>query len=781
VTIAGRIIVLFLASGLFLISIATAYLTNREYDVALQDLVDRAIVRAQDRPELEYAIYRENTAVLKPLLQNFLDSEATTAAWAFNSQGDELTSLSGPGGTAIPAPSLASIRSRAAVPEITLVAFDKTMNDTGTGFWSTLIAEDPTLYLSIPIFSPLGPVGKNLGLSDFAAAQAPVDDSASLVVIGYLNLALDHAVLLRDVSVTANWIFMGSFLLLILATIPVYLYSRQTMAPITGLNAVASQYLSGNFDRTLSADPVGEYRDIALVINNAIKNSFRRNEEVDLERKLLQLTAGERASQLSQREEELNRVTAEISATREELHRLANYDHLTSLPNRELFSEQLGLLLRLCSRDAKPLAILILNIDNFHRINDSLGRSAGDALLQEVGKRLERCLRSGDVLAHNVKSEGSPSVSRLSGDEFALVVGQLENAETAGVVAQRIIEQLMQPMTVEGHELVVVPKVGIATAPRNGLEVDELLRYATTAMHHARSVTGGSFLFYKDDMEDTGHFDIKMEAELRKAIERDELSLHYQPQVDTTNGSIVCAEALLRWEHPEFGDVSPAQFIQLAEETGLIWELGDWVVAEVCQLVSEFTRQGIELPRVAVNISPQQIQLAFVERLGEMLKESGIAPDKLELGLSEAILVNRDSTVVKFLQQLKELGVYLSLENFGTSHAPISYLSRYPLDEIKIDRSFVAGCDQHASSARLVKAIIAMSNSLGLPTVAEGVETVGECRFLSDNGVIKMRGYLFSKPVPSEDLRKLLAVPWHYMGQIQKMAQMAEMTAPRAT
>jgi len=624
-------------------------------------------------------------------------------------------------------------------------------------------------------------VGKHLGLSDFVAARTPSGNDASLVVIGYLNLAFNHSILLHEVSLTANRIFAGGFFLLILCTVPVYLYARQTMAPLTQLNKVASQFLSGEFDRTLAADPTGEYRDIALVINGAIKHSVKRTEEVDLEHKLLVLTAGERASQLSQREEELTRVTAEINATKEELRRLTNYDHLTSLPNRQLFTEQLGLLLRICARDAKPLAVLIMNIDNFHRITDSLGRSAGDALRQEVGNRLVGCLRGSDVLAHNVDSEGKTNVSRFSGDEFALALTQLDSAESAGAIAQRVIEKLMQPMTIDSHELVIVPKIGIVTAPRHGLDGEDLLRFATTAMHHARAASGGCFLFYNDDMEDTGHSDIKMEAELRRAIQREELSVHYQPQVDTTNGSIVCAEALLRWEHTEFGEVSPAQFIQLAEETGLIWELGDWVVAEVCRQVSEFAAEGIDLPRVAVNVSPQQVQPAFVERLREVLRETGVEPARLELGLSEAILVNRDSSVLKFLQELKELGVYLSLENFGTSNAPIGYLSRYPLDELKIDRSFVAGCDQSASSARLVQAIIAMSDSLGLPTVAEGVETVGECRFLADRGVIKMRGYLFSKPVTAEELRKLLEVPWHYMGQIQKMAQMAELTSPRAT
>jgi len=336
-------------------------------------------------------------------------------------------------------------------------------------------------------------------------------------------------------------------------------------------------------------------------------------------------------------------------------------------------------------------------------------------------------------------------------------------------------------MTIEGHELVVKPIIGIAVAPRNGMDAENLLRKATTAMHHARSISEGNFLFYKDDMEDTGQGDLKMESELRKAIERDELSLHYQPQVDTSNGSIICAEALLRWEHPEFGQVSPARFIPLAEKTELIQELGDWVLVEACRQMNVFKEQGLELPRIAVKISPRQIQPAFVTRLRDVLQSSNLSPSTLELGLSEAILMDHDSNVLNFLQELKEVGVYLSLENFGTGHAPIGYLSRHPLDEIKIDRSFVADCDKRKSAASLVKAIIAMANSLELRTVAEGVETEGEYRFLADNGVDTMRGYLFSKPVPAAELQQLLVVPWHYMAQLQRMALMAELASSSAT
>ena len=776
-TIAGKINFLFIVSGLFLISMATGYVAQREYEVTLDDLIGKAQVRTHSRPELQFYLYREDKRGLEQILDNFLDSQAITGAVAYSSLSETLSSRNINGAAPGDAPSLAPIRAESAISDTNLVAFDEYHNFSGTGFWPTLIAGNPTMYLTMPIFSPVNPTAKNLALSDFAKALTEPKSNDSLVVIGYINLAIDRSVLLRQVSHTANRILLGGLALLILCTIPIYLITRRETAPIIKLTQIAHQILSGEIDTKTRIDTSGEYSDIAKVLSGIIENPALLEHEDGLEHKLLLLTAGERASQLSIREEELSKATEEISEAREQLHKLANYDHLTSLPNRQLFTEQLNLLLRLCARNAKPLALLILKLDDFHRINESLGRTAGDLLLQEAGKRLAGCLRGSDILAHNVDSNEELNISRLGGDEFAMVLSQLDSIDTAGLVAQRLTERLIEPMTIEGREIVVKPNIGIAVAPRNGMEAEDLLRGATTALHHAKSISEGNFLFYRDDMEDTGQDDLKMESELRKAIERGELTLHYQPQVDTSNGSIICAEALLRWEHPEFGQVSPAQFIPLAEKNGLIWELGEWVLVEACRQMGEFKEQGLELPRVAIKISPRQIQPAFATRLREVLQSSDISPSMLELGLSEAVLMDHDSIALKFLQELKEIGVYLSLENFGTGHAPIGYLSRHPLDEIKIDRSFVADCDKRKSAASLVKAIIAMANSLELRTVAEGVETEGEYRFLADNGVSVMRGYLFSKPITAAELQQLLVVPWHYMAQLQRMALMADLAS----
>ncbi len=777
-TIARKVTAVFIFLGLLLSCIATGSIAQREYQVALDGLVDAALARALNRPDLQLHFYRHDEARLKEFLGGFLHSNAVSVAIAYSNIGEVMARTDASYSTPRNIPSLEVTRADFSVTEPGLIAFDSAQKRTGTGFWSSLRASSPTILLTMPVFSPVNPNAKGLELLDFVEPLLePGAKNESRMVIGYINLAIDRRILLHDIRPTVSRTLFCSLALVMLCVIPVYLITRRATASLTQLKQVADAILSGADPQRLAIATDDEFKDIARVLNTVTENSANQKHELGLDQKLLILTAEERAAQLAIREQQLSKATEEISATRAELHRLANYDRLTSLPNRQLFIEQLELLLRMCARNAKPLAVLFLNLDNFSRINESLGRSAGDSLLQEVARRLVGCLRSSDILAHFLNANEGMNVSRLGGDEFAVVLGQLDSIDAAGFVAQRITERLVEPMTIDGHELVVHSSIGIAIAPRNGMDVEGLLRSASTAMHHAKATSDSNFLFFREDMEAADQDDLKIESELRRAIDRNELSLHYQPQVDTTNGSIICAEALLRWDNPAFGRVSPARFIPLAEKIGLIWELGDWVLVEVCRQMKALRDRGLELPRIAINISPQQFKPAFVTRLREVLLAANLSPSMLELGLSEVILMDNDSDVLKFLRELKETGIYLSLENFGTNHAPISYLGRHPLDEIKIDRSFVLDCDTRKDAARLVKAIIAMAKSLNLHTVAEGVETAGQYRFLAANGVSIMRGYLFSKPVPAAELQQLLVVPWHFMPQLQRMALMTQLTA----
>jgi diguanylate cyclase (GGDEF)-like protein len=781
-TITRKVSLFFISLGVLLSCIATGYVAHREYQVALDSVVDSALARALNRPDLQLYFYRQDEARLKEFFAALLESKAATAVIAYSNLGDVMARSDASDSTPRNIPSLEATRVDFPVAETGLIAFNKAAERIRTGFWSTLTARESTIILTIPIFSPVDPNVKGNELSNLAQTLIePGQKRDSLVVLGYLNLAIDSSILLREARLRIRGVFLYSIALVMLCALAVYLTTKKATASLGELKDLATHILSGEDAIQLKLATDDEFTDIARVLNSVTEKSAREQHEAVLDHKLLVLKADERAAQLSIREQQLSKATEEISATREELHRLANYDRLTTLPNRQLFIEQLELLLRICARNAKPLALLFLNLDEFHRINESLGRSGGDSLLQEVAKRLVACLRSSDILSHYVDTNKGVNVSRIGGDEFAVVLGQLDSIEAAGFVAQRIVDRLIEPMTINGNELVVKTSIGIAIAPRNGMDAEVLLRSASTAMHGAKSTVDSSFLFYREDMEATHQDDLKLESELRKAIDRGELSLHYQPQVDTTNGSVICAEALLRWENAEFGQVSPAQFIPLAEKMGLIWELGDWVLVEACRQMKAFKDRGLDLPRIAINISPQQFKPAFVTRVRQVLLATKLPPSMLELGLSEVVLMDNDNDILKFLQELKETGVYLSLENFGTNHAPIGYLGRHPLDEIKIDRSFVLGCDTRKDAARLIKAIIAMAKSLNLHIVAEGVETAGQYQFLVANGVNIMRGYLFSKPVPAAELQQLLVVPWHFMSQLQRMALIADLkTYPEA-
>lgn len=776
-TVVGRINLLFISATLIMGCILTVYTAQREYQVNLNQLVQGALARVQSRPDLQVDIYRQDKAGLEDILGDFLEPRPMSLAVAYNSGGEILARRDAANTPPHQLPPFDTLRADFPTVEPGLMALGTHRQPAGTGFWSSLASGKSLLHLTMPVFSPVNPTQKGLTTLDFVTAMGEPGVKDSLVVMGYIHLGIDREELMQDIGPTVSRVFFASLALITLCALAVFLMTRRITRPLSQLAQLADQVTSGEqLGEHIEIEGGKEFREIATALNGVLGDvsSFKREKSVD--NKLLTWKVDESASKLSVRSDELHKATEEISETRDQLHQMAYYDSLTALPNRRLFTEQLSLLLRLNERKGKPLALLFLNLDNFKRINDSLGHSAGDLLLQEVGKRLVSCLRSSDMLAHYVESGPRIDVSRLGGDEFTVVLNQLDNSDSAGLVAQRLIKKLAEPLTIDHQEVVVTPSIGIAVAPRDAVEVEGLLKAAGIAMHHAKASARDDFLFYKEDMEATGLDHLKLESDLRKAIERNELLLHYQPQVDTANGSIVGAEALLRWEHPEYGLVPPFRFISLAEEIGLIEELGDWVLVEACRQMKEFREQGLELPRVAINVSAFQFSSLFTNRVKEVLTQADLPPSVLELGLSEGILMDNDKSTLKSLQELEELGVYLSVDNFGTSYAPLGYLGRCPIDELKIDRSFVVDCDIREESARLVKAITSMAKSLDLHTVAEGVETEGEYQFLINNGARIMQGYLFSKPVPADELKKQLVVPWHFMTQIQRIALTRELS-----
>lgn len=763
--IATRINVLFLSVAVLLGLVATGFTAFREYHIARERLVEVSLASILSRPDLQLEIYRRNSARLEQALESLIEPPGVVVVTAMDGQGEELARRER-GRYRIPP--FQALRGELSVTETGLTAVDSLGRPAGTGLWSALTGSDMPMHLTVPVFTSVNPVQRGLEPVDFLLGLGDPAARGSLRVIGYIQVGMDRGELLAQIQPAINRVFIGSLVLIILCAGAVFLMTRRITADISRITDLADELAAGNLKKPVAIEASGEFTELANILNSVIGGFSNFKKEVDVDNRLLNMKVNERTTQLTRRDEELNKAAEEISETRTRLQRLANYDSLTSLPNRRLFTEQLNLLLGLNQRNGHTLALLFLNLDNFKRINDSLGQSVGDLTLREVGRRLAACVRDSDAVAHFVDADMNIDVARLGGDEFTVVLNQLDTVESAALVAQRLADAFSEPMTVDGHELVVTPSIGIAIAPGNGADVEALLKAASIAMHHAKASTRETYLFFSDDMEAAAGGRLKLEADLRKAVARNEMVLHYQPQVNTHTGSVAGVEALLRWQHPEHGLLEPAQFLTLAEETGVIGQLGDWVLAEVCRQLQDFDAQGLTLPRVTINISALQFTSGFVQQVRDLLAKYELSPARLEMGLSEGILMDSDRTTVHGLQELRELGVHLSVDDFGAGYSPLSYLSSQSLDELRIDRKFVHDCDRSEEGAKLVKAIIAMAGSLGLGIVAEGVESEEQYRFLTSNGADVLQGYLLSKPVPAEELRPMLA-PWHFMAQLQKI------------
>jgi diguanylate cyclase (GGDEF)-like protein/PAS domain S-box-containing protein len=435
----------------------------------------------------------------------------------------------------------------------------------------------------------------------------------------------------------------------------------------------------------------------------------------------------------------------ERKAAEEHVRHLAHHDPLTGLPNRILFMERVGHAIAHAHRAKRVTAVMFLDLDRFKIINDTLGHTLGDQLLQVVSKRLVSCVREDDTVA------------RLGGDEFTIVLEDVADAGDIGSVAEKIIRMLSQPMTLEGHEIFVTTSIGIAIYPDDGDTADTLIKHADAAMYRAKDKGRNNYQFFTADMNVRALERLTMENSLRKALERNEFVLYYQPQVDINTHRITGMEALLRWRHPELGLVSPAQFIPIAEESGLIVPIGEWVLRAACAQNKAWQDAGFPALRVAVNISARQFkQPNLVGTIAQVLADTGLNPRYLELEITENIAMEHAEDTVEKLRKLKEMGIRISIDDFGTGHSSLSYLKRFPIDAIKIDRSFVTDLSPDQDSAAIAAAISAMANSLKLKVITEGVETEEQLALLMTHNRDEVQGYYFSQPLPADAFAALL-------------------------
>lgn len=446
------------------------------------------------------------------------------------------------------------------------------------------------------------------------------------------------------------------------------------------------------------------------------------------------------------------------------LRYLAYYDPLTSLPNRRSFNEQLNRILKRCRRHSTGAALMFIDLDHFKRINDSIGHARGDRLLVEIAKRLTVELREDDAINYYTENnaedveplENNTEIARLGGDEFTVVLSDVSDLTHIEKVATRILTTLSEPIPLQSHNPVVTPSIGIAVFPQDGEDPDALVRNADTAMYVAKAAGRACFRFYNEDMNARAVEQLKMEEELRDALTNNELELRYQPQIDTDSGRVVSMEALVRWKHPVRGMVSPMEFIPVAERTGQIIELGEWVIEEVARHCLYWDSLGLPRFRVGINISPLQFnQTNLPQRIDELLKSSKLDADRLELELTESAIMTDAETNIEKLRELKALGLELAVDDFGTGYSSLSYLKRFPIDTLKIDQSFVADLDS-ADGAAIVDAIIALSKTLGLRVIAEGIEDKHQLAYLLGKDCDLLQGFYFARPIYPEDVPDML-------------------------
>ena len=421
---------------------------------------------------------------------------------------------------------------------------------------------------------------------------------------------------------------------------------------------------------------------------------------------------------------------------------LAHYDALTDLPNRILLLDRLNELIKSAQRNKSKVAVVFIDLDRFKEVNDSLGHDAGDLLLQTLAKRLTSAVRDQDTVA------------RMGGDEFIVLIQGLHDVKDVPMLVQKLLSCLVESVTLNGYELTVTASMGISLYPDDATNGPELIRNADAAMYQAKDAGRNAYRFYTSDLNLRALEMLSMENSLRRAIERKEFVLHYQPQVDIKTGSVVGAEALIRWNHPDLGLVMPGKFIPIAEERGLIVPIGGWVIEEAARQAAIWHNSGISMP-IAVNVSAVQFrQKDFAEELANSVRKHGITPDRLELELTESILMRDAETTIKVLQKLHDVGFQLSIDDFGTGYSSLSYLRRFPIGKIKIDQSFIRTARHDDGAASIVIAIIALAQSLKLKVIAEGVETTEQLEILRAQGCDQAQGFLFSRGLGSEEFQK---------------------------
>lgn len=562
--------------------------------------------------------------------------------------------------------------------------------------------------------------------SDFYAEQDGVISSFEPIeldgqTVGYFFISADNTALDEQIRSYAQ-IVVGVFCLSLFLAYILSLYGQRLMSgPISKLVEVVGHVTQNQrYDRRLRVERKDE---VGTLINgfNAMLDVIQ-----------------DREKQLKKNGERLETL---VEVRTRQLYQRANYDALTRLPNRHLLMDRMEHGIDHAKRNPKNLGVLFLDLDRFKVINDNLGHAIGDELLKKVAARLVKAVRADD------------SVCRWGGDEFVVFLEHLRRPEYAGRVAEKIIDALKAPFELNGHSLHISTSIGISVYPKDGEDPTTLLKHADISMYQAKGRGAGHFCFFESHMSAMSLERLDMESKLHRALENNEFSLHYQPKVDLKTGKVSGVEALLRWEQPELGRVSPGEFIPLAEEIGLINRIGLWVLAEACQQNMIWQQQGFEPLRVAVNLCASQLaDNKLADDVLSLLKAYQLDPRYLEIEITENVFIDAPKSVYRTLQRLRNFGVHISLDDFGTGYSSMSYLRDLPVDSLKVDGGFVRGLGTDTASAGIVQATVTLAHSLGLSVVAECVETVAQSEYLRELDCDYVQGYLYGRPVPAQQL-----------------------------
>ncbi len=437
---------------------------------------------------------------------------------------------------------------------------------------------------------------------------------------------------------------------------------------------------------------------------------------------------------------------ARLKVPEEELQQVRNHDDLTGLPDHLLFVDRLEQAMIAVKRVDKSVALLYIGLDHFSTINDGLGYAVGDELLKQVSQRLQKCVR------------GSDTVARLGSDVFAMAL-QVATIDDGVTVAEKVLKGMLDTFDIEGKTVTLTASIGISLFPKDSDNASDLLKQADTALHHAKKKDGNNYQFFASDMNDKAKTRLEMESSIRKGLKNEEFVLYYQPKVSSGSGEIVGAEALIRWISPEKGFMPPGDFIPIAEETGLIGQIGSWVLQEAARQNKQWQDQGLPKIRVAVNVAAPQFRApSFIDEVESALSNNNLLPEWLELEIVESMLMGDAEQTIEKLHEVRKVGCHLSIDDFGTGYSSLSYLTRFPITTLKIDRAFIKDLECDKTMAEISRAIIGMSQGLELEVVAEGAETDAHIDFLRQNGCPTVQGFYYSKPLPAEDFAKLLKV-----------------------